>query len=216
MICSLSFNFISRNRTSRRFPAVHPTPQLPGRLRHLLRADRVRPSTQTNLQRARLLQQLQPVLPPKTIALLSVENQSPRPGCCRPEPIRFVRSSESESDLPQVRLSVPRDAGQRAMRARIDVRRERQQDRISKLRLAVEATDRGRVCVRRAAGLPDATYSGRLQLKLKFFKTSNLDLVFFSNTFYPGTMADDVQHKERNCFPSFIDKAAITYYNISH
>ena len=162
--------FYFRNRASRRLPAIHPTSNLPCRLRRLLRADRVRPSAETDLQRADLLQQLQPVLPPETISLLPVEDQSPR-SVLRPEPVRLVLCSESASRIQKVRFPVSRDAGQRAMPAGSDVRLEREEDRISELpqlRLDLEATDRRRVFVRRAARLPDSTCSGRLQLKLTF------------------------------------------------
>jgi len=123
----LSNNFLNfRHSSDRSFPAIHEPSSLPGRVRHLLREDRVRARAETELQPAGdLLQQLQPLLPPKAIPLLQIQAPEFRTS----EKATRITPRPGSNHLQKIRLPLPGDARQFAMPARRHVRRKREQAR---------------------------------------------------------------------------------------
>ena len=107
-----------RHRSDRRLPAVHVTEDLSGRLRHLLREDRVRAGADPALRSSGNLLQLQPALPPKTVSVhLPPEQILVSEIRRRQQEAARVVPSPGPNHLPKVRLPLPGDAGQRAMPA---------------------------------------------------------------------------------------------------
>ena len=150
----------SRHCPRRRFPSIRERTNVPGRLRHLLREDRVRARGQTELRPARDVQQLQPVLPPEAVSVLQVQAAELRVR----KKTSGIASRPRTNCVPQIRLPMHGDARKRAMSAWRHVRRKRKQTgtRIPASRSVPSEATRGGVFIRRTTRLQDAADPERL------------------------------------------------------